>query len=270
MWTKETALVWSNYVPPCRPSRFELDLCSSIITLTRGHTKSPPSVLILGSTNEFREWAFEENCKVTLIDYSSDYYQEITKALKYSVRETVLHCTWQEINFDQEFDLIVGDLVVGNLKPHEVDDFLQRIKRALKQNGSFVTKSFFYNKQRFVDDPEFFLKEYEMLYSYLDPFPVNAYNLTISAMDKSTNMLRFENMLSIIQANYKKGIVSAKTHDRYMQFGWDGIVKGDFYVMPKAQWEKLCKYYFKNCRVTLGPYLWSKDFPIYILTNKTY
>ena len=266
MWTKEIAKIWTNYVPPCRPSRFELDLCAQKIYEFRSVHRIRPRLLILGSTTEFRELGYEEKCEVTIVDNSLEYHQEISKELKYkNTIETLQLLNWQEIEFQSEFDIAVGDLVIGNLKAGEVENFLGLVHQSLTSGGYFLTKSFFYDDSKEIIPPEVFFKAYENETPTIDSFPACVYNLATYCMNEETNILRFYDMFLQVKKCFDLGIISTITYSRFLHFGWQDSFKTEFYVMPKNLWEETASKYFKSIKYNHGPYHWSHDFPFYTL-----
>ncbi len=263
MWNKEVAQIWTNYTPPCRPSRQELDICTQLVQKLSKLRREPLKVLILGSTTEYRDWAYQERCQVKVLDNSQEYHLEISKELTHkNVYEEVEFSSWQDMNFTNEFDLVVGDLVIGNLNEQEVPGFLKKIYRSLKTGGYFLTKSFFYDTDRDIISPDVFFKDYEENHSYFDPFPFNAYNLTLYATDRETFTLKFSEMYDIIKLAYRDKIISQKTFFRYNEFGWENSLKGEFYVMPIKLWESHLEEYFSVVKRNTY-YIWSPDFPYY-------
>lgn len=268
MWTKDVAKIWTNYVPPCRPSKFEIEVCSRIIAGIRDYKKAKPDMLILGSTTEFRELAFEEYCNVVIIDNSSEYHEEITNELKYkNLNETLFVSNWQDINFTAEFDIIVGDLIIGNLKETEIEFFLRSVWHSLRLGGYFLTKSFFYNKNKEVKDPMEFFAEYENKHNYFDPFSYNIYNLAIYCMDKQNNILKFKDMYSEVKRCFDNNVISRETYERFLKLGWQETLKTEFYFMPLLKWEEKISSVFSGYKIEFPYYFWAKDFPFYIINK---
>ncbi|WP_152032639.1 class I SAM-dependent methyltransferase [Ereboglobus luteus] len=270
MWTKNTANAWNNYFPPNRPSNYELAVCARYITEIRRTIKRKPRLLVLGSTTEYRTLGVEENCDVTIIDNSIEYHSAISKELKYlRAKETIVISNWQNMKFFNEFDMIVGDLVIGNMHAREIDNFLENIRRALTRNGIFITKSFFYNRDREILHPSSFFKTYEDKYSYYDPFPFNAYNLSVYSMNRNSFVLKFTEMFDVVLKSFFDGFITEKTLNRYKELGWEEALNTEFYMMPKDLWEFKLKSVFDNYIIEYAScYFWSEDFPFYIIQSK--
>ena len=267
MWSANDVHYWRAYVPPSRPSRFDLDLCTQYASEIKTRFHRQPRVLILGSTNEFRDWAFEESCDVTVIDNSEGFHAAISDDRKYKrAQERVVFRNWEDIQFAEEFELIVGDLVIGNIAPNNVELVIGKIKNALVPGGVFISKSYFFNPNRPFKSLNDVFSAYEASQKLNDPFPLLAYDLTVAAMDDKTFFMTFNKMHELVKNAHEQGRLSDKTMERYKEFGWEGDAFA-FYVMPIPEWERLLGGYFAKYTVYFGPYPWSSDFPIYVATK---
>ncbi|MEW6713718.1 MAG: hypothetical protein AB1306_01330 [Nitrospirota bacterium] len=223
--------------------------------------------MILGSTNEYRDWAFEERCDVTVVDNSRSFHKAISEDRRYkNAAETVIYESWGDMKFYSEYDLALGDLIVGNVAPSQIERLLLTIHRSLRAGGCFITKSFFHGRNGITSDNIYkILHEIEISYPCHDPFPIMAYPLTIAAMDRKTHMLDFANMFEIINQAYQAGFVSARVLKRYQEFGWHVGAKITFYVMPVDMWRTYVDGVFTKVSTHTGPYEWSQDFPVYLM-----
>lgn len=272
MWRAALRRYWRAYVPPCRPSRFDLDVCSAVVAqVRRWRPHCTPNVLILGSTNEFRDWAFEEHCSVTVVDNSRQFHVAISDDRRYKrSRERLVVQSWETLDLPQRFDLALGDLVVGNVAPSEVAAVLQNVYRALRPRGTFITKSFFARAgiARRGRDVFPLLRRIEELHPLEDPFPHMVYALTLAAVDRHSGMLSFPAMYALLERAFERGYVSARVLRRYRELGWHAGSKIEFYVMPERRWIKTATQVFERVTKRVGPYSWSKNFPVYLLHKR--
>ena len=142
-WGKELANIWTNNVAPSRPSCSEICVYTSYLRKLQKEIHHPIKLLVLGSTPEFRDWGYDENLKVYVVDKSKDYYEQVSRELRHkNLKETVFFSSWEDMHFEEKFDLIVGDLSIGNIEPHRFDDFLTNIRNSLSNEGVFMGKSF--------------------------------------------------------------------------------------------------------------------------------
>lgn len=268
MWPRELAHYWHNYVPPCRPSRFELDVCTRTLEGMRADlSRRRPRVLILGSTTEYRDWAFEEGCEAVVVDNSPAFHAAITAEITHKnyPQELVVYEDWRSMTVGEDFDLILGDLVIGNVAPEDVEELTTNIAAALAPHGRFLTKSFFHG----IREPQFpdlatMFRHYEAELAPRDPFPVLAYDLTMACTSPDNYILDFRDMHAAVARHVATGDASSTTLARYSDLGWGEEMKFAFYVMPVAAWEQMCARHFVSVRRELGPYTWSTDFPYYI------
>ena len=94
-WGKQLAKLWTNYLPPSRPSWSELvDVYTPYLrVLQRRKPRQRLKSLILGSTSEFRDWAYVENLQTTVIDFSCVYHYTIEQEMTYkNVTEKLTEC----------------------------------------------------------------------------------------------------------------------------------------------------------------------------------
>jgi SAM-dependent methyltransferase len=264
VWPPALVDFWRNYVPPCRPSRFDLDLGSSFLEEVRARNDRKPEVLILGSTNEFRDWAFEERCRVTVVDNSQQFHDRISQDRRHpSGSETFILRDWLDLTFQDRFDLVLGDLVVGNIWSPELPKFLSVIYNSLAPGGCFQTKSFFYNKESSTPVFADLVKDFSRKNGSRDPFPYFAYALTVHCRDPESGILDFSDMYDAISAEVINGRLPDWVLERYKELGWGDGSKIFFEVIDLQQWRNLLVARFDSNEERLGPYSWSQDFPVF-------
>ena len=100
------------------------------------------------------------------------------------------------MDFDNQFDIIIGDLVIGNIPPLELENFIKKVQKALVKDGLFLGKSFYQDKNYKVVSPEDMVKKYYEGHPY-HPYSFFAYNLTIYALNGDT--LHFKDMYDILK-----------------------------------------------------------------------
>ena len=74
-WNAERAKAWHKMKPPSKPSESEINIYRKYFNIKKNQYN--PRVLILGSTVEFRQLAFELGFSVTVVDYSKTYHDII-------------------------------------------------------------------------------------------------------------------------------------------------------------------------------------------------
>lgn len=198
------------------------------------------------------------------MDNSEGFHKAISEDRRYKrSKERIVIGNWEEMHFADEFELVVGDLVIGNVAHENVETLVRKIKDSLVQGGTFITKSFFFLPDRPFRPLDDVFVEYECDHPLEDPFPLLAYDLTVAAMDKKTHVMRFNKMHELLECARAKGLLSERTLSRYEEFGWAKEDSG-FFVMPAPEWERLLGRYFTKYQVLFGPYSWSRDYPVYL------
>jgi len=270
-WNKELALLWTKNLPPCRPSWSEMAIYTKYLRITQSQSPHHKvKLLILGSSAEFRDWAHQENIDTTIIDCSKEYHDTIEREMKHKCcEEKLVIQLWQDMSFKNEFDLIVGDLVVGNLYPEEIPPFLQRISKALKEGGFFMTKSFFRDENKPIKSYKQILLDYYKNGITYHPYPQLIYDIAMCCVDKKTGLLNFNHMYKETLKMYKSGIMKKETFEKFKHLGWEKEMKFLFYIPTFRQWENWIAEYLKIYTKEYGIDLYSKNFPIYIITTKS-
>lgn len=269
-WNEELAALWTRNIPPCRPSWSEMTIYTKY--LRKKQAQFPHrriKLLILGSSAEFRDWGYQENMDVTIIDCSEKYHDTIKREMrhKYCEERLVVQC-WQDMTFKNEFDLIVGDLVIGNLYPEEIPKFLKSISNALMEDGFFMTKSFFRDENKPIKSYEEIIIDYYKNGITYHPYPQLIYDIAMYCVDNETGLLNFNHMYKEALKIYESGIITDGTFEKFEHLGWEKEMKYLFNIPTFKQWENWIAEYLKIHNKEYGIDLYSKDFPIYIITNQ--
>lgn len=253
-WTSELADTWRWYTPPSRPSSFDLRTCSKYLTNWRREFPGRrPHILILGSTSEFRDWAFREGAMATIVDKSRQYYERASDQVVHrNPLESVKFLAWEELDDVECYDFAVGDLVIGNIQPGYVPSFLARLRTALRERGYFLTKSFF----RLIDTdpcgPEQFV---ELLADPRvgDPFTALAYDLTLTIADPETGVVEFADMYRLVENLVASGHLPGFALERLSQLGWSSSMKISFLVYDERDWLKMASEQFTLVERAIPP-----------------
>ena len=89
--------------------------------------------------------------KVIAIDSS----EELSKLAEKLINQPVLHITFQRLDFENKFDGIWASASLLHVPRNEIDVVLNRIAKALKQNGVLFT-SFKYGSQEYQKEGRYF------------------------------------------------------------------------------------------------------------------
>jgi hypothetical protein len=132
-----TPIDWWYMIPPGRPGRNHLDLVQEF-------SKEAESALILGSTPEFRDLCSENSIEdVHVIDCSPRFHEHVSKQCIYPhPNETVIFESWQRAipALSRKFDLVLGDLISGNVPYDERCEMYCSINNLLTPDGVFIER----------------------------------------------------------------------------------------------------------------------------------
>lgn len=194
-WDKELAYIWTNNVAPSRPSCSEIYVYTKYLRKLQTENKTKRlSLLVLGSTPEFRDWGFEEILDVFVVDKSENYYNTISREIRHkNIKETLYVTNWEDMHFEKTFDIIVGDLSLGNIEPSRFKDFIHNVNDALAEGGLFLGKSFLWREEEFAKTPKQIIDDYIRM-SNLHPYTFINHQLALYCLDKKEHTIDFSKM----------------------------------------------------------------------------
>ena len=265
-WDKALSHKWTNMTWPNRPSVGELSIYTDYL---RKYQKKHKNVncLILGSNVEFRDWAYEENLDVTIMHDNEEYHLATYRELRHkNAPYRLVLKDWQEINFNNKYDLIVGDELIGNIRKENVENFIKRVAKSLKTGGLFLSKSFYVSKDYKKKTSKQIFEDYYKNASDLNPMAYCAYDFSVSCLDEN-NYLNFKNIEKFITDSYNKGYINKKTYDYLKSVGLEQM-NFEFYIPFIEEYERIVTKYFNIIEKTYTNDIGSKNFPIYILEKK--
>lgn len=269
-WTPEIAQLWKKTVGPIRPSVSELNIYTKYAHDLLNKLNRKLDILILGSTPELRDWAYEENMNVTVIDCSKEFNKEVSKQIRHKLileyperYETLVINKWEDMNFENKFDIVIGDLPIGNIKPLDLEKFIFNIFRALRREGLFLGKQFLYNEKNNDFDMEEFCSKYYVSYTESHPFSYFIYEVAISAMDN--NMLDFKKLYQELKKLNDKSYIDDKTMQYFESLHFDKEWNFKFYIPNKVDFENCISKYMNIENIEYGLDIYSKNFPLYII-----
>lgn len=141
-WKKLAARWKKCYTPPGLPSKESINLYRQFIKKSFKGLKYQPKALVLGATPELRDILASLKVEVSIVDINIEMILAMTELIKIKNRkEIIVRGNWTNMPFNSDyFDVVLGDLVWGNVPIFLQDNFLKEIKRVLKPNGYFIHK----------------------------------------------------------------------------------------------------------------------------------
>lgn len=263
-WTDNVAELWKKVVPPSRPSISELDIYSEYLRHLQKILKRKLDILVLGSTTEFRDWGFENNCNVFVVDYCEDYYNKISDGLKYKdciKYEKTFFCKWQKMKFNDQFDIVIGDLATGNVPFSDLNILFNNIYSALRPNGLLLGKSMCYNPTKEIVSVNNIINEYTKSNIIDHPYTHIFYQLAIHYIDPKTYIWDNKKMYRQLCIMNSKNLLNENV------FNALSVIKDmnvNFTVPPYKLFLEIAQHYFKIQDIRYGKDAYSKYFPLYI------
>ncbi len=131
------AEVWSKFPVPARPSEEELAYLEKEIKKLGKNI----SVLILGSTIEYRSLCKRLGVQPCVADFDRSIYTVLTNYSKEKFeKEKFLEIDWLDIDYKEKFDVIIGHRPFNVIGRNVLVKFFRRMRQALKSGGAFYCK----------------------------------------------------------------------------------------------------------------------------------
>jgi cyclopropane fatty-acyl-phospholipid synthase-like methyltransferase len=141
-WRQDFVHFWKYYIVPARASSSDLEFIKKKI-LEKG---SGVRVLILGSTPEYRNLCGELGISVTCFDFSEYNYKYLTDEVKNKPQERFVNGNWFTHTLDEQFDIILGDVVINLQVKEKLPDLFRNIAEWLALGGLFMPRTYIRDK----------------------------------------------------------------------------------------------------------------------------
>jgi len=130
------AEIWDKFPVPARPSKEELAYLEK-----EWRARKPRTLLILGSTIEYRSLAKKLGIVPTVMDFKKEHYDTLTHYASESFsNEQFIEADWLSLADEKKYDVIVGHRAINVIAHTELETFFQKMHRALKPGGVFYCK----------------------------------------------------------------------------------------------------------------------------------
>lgn len=266
-WGRDLATLWTNCVPPSRPSYAEMWIYTNYLNKLRRFF-NPVKLLVLGSTPEFRDWGYDENLEISVIDQSKDYYEVISRELRHkNLQETLFISKWEEMTFPHKFDIIIGDLAIGNIQPEMFDVFLENVKNALSQFGLFMGKSFLWKDDEQIKTPAQIIREYNDS-EKVHPYTFINHQLGLYCLNKESNLINFGQMYCELETLHKSGELDSVVYSFFQNLGWNAEMNFSFFAPSQEFFIEHVNKKLNFVKFEFPVEKYVNVFPIYIVTQK--
>ena len=267
-WGKELASIWTNNVAPSRPSNNEMCVYTRYLRGLQESIRRPLKLLVLGSTPEFRDWGYEEDLSIYVVDKSKEYYYQVSREIRHkNLHETVFFSSWEEMRFDEKFDIIIGDLSIGNIDRTRFDQFLENVANSLSQGGLFLGKSFLWLESEPIKTPKQIIDDYKKSIR-IHPYTFINHQLGLFCLDKETRTIDFSRMYSELLSLHKSGYIDDNLFSYFNNVGWNTEMKFEFFAPSQEEFAACLGKVSKFVGYEHTMDIYTNVFPIYVATNK--
>lgn len=268
-WGGELAEIWTNNVPPSRPSCSELCVYTTFLRKLQKKTTRQLKLLVLGSTPEFRDWGYEENLCVSVVDKSEEYYKHISRELRHkNTKESVFFSTWEAMQLPESYDIILGDLAIGNIDPRKFDTFLRNIRDSLSDDGIFMGKSFIWTDKETVKSPKQIIDEYSN-FIQIHPYTFINHQLGLFCLDKLRFSIDFRRMFLELENLVSHGDMSHELFSYFKNVGWNTEMKFEFFAPSQEFFVSSVNKVLAFNQFVHTEDVYTNVFPIYVINQKT-
>lgn len=151
IWNEKAADVFKNSIGPAVPSESEMAYYDLYLKKVRDG-KPSPRMLILGSTRSFFEKA-KKLFQITVVDLYNSYADAIFDKNTFGKKHTLVIADWcnmadHEKLKGKKFDIIIGDLAIGNVEEDRLEEVISNISSLLEKDGYWLGRNWFRFNQK--------------------------------------------------------------------------------------------------------------------------
>lgn len=267
-WGKDLAQIWTNNVAPSRPSCAEMCVYTKYLRQIQNNVDRPIKLLVLGSTPEFRDWGYEENLSISVVDKSKEYYKEVTREIRHkNLKENLYVSSWEDMGFDDTFDIIIGDLSIGNIDPSKFEQFLLNISNTLSDEGFFLGKSFIWSPSERCKTPKQIIDEYRKSI-HIHPYTFINHQLGFYCLDRVNYSIDFRKMFKELTSLHNTGYIDDELYSYFTNVGWNTEMKFTFFAPSQEQFVSDVNKYLEFVKFEHTTDEYTTLFPIYVIKKR--
>lgn len=267
-WGKTLATIWTNNVAPSRPSHAEMCVYTQYLREVQTNLRRPVKLLILGSTPEFRDWGYEENLLIHVVDKSRDYYKKVSREIRHkNLNEKVYYCQWEDMHFSETFDVIIGDLSIGNIEQSNFEGFLKNISQAMSDEGIFLGKSFLWLEDEPIKTPKQIIEDYTTS-THIHPYTFINHQLGLYCLDKETRSIDFGKMYNELEILYNENYIDNTLFSFFKNVGWNTEMKFKFFAPSQSEFVTYVNRTLQFIKFVHTSDVYTNVFPIYVIRKK--
>jgi len=253
--------VWHLVPPPARPAPSDLAFIEKYVKrLDRTSSKA----LILGCTPEYRDLLMKYRIKTLCADYHPESFHRFRKHMKQEDSSILFETDWREMEFDGEFDLILGDLAFNMLNFRDWNNVSGRMNRALKPEGNALQRIWLRIPGKYPDFNEIVRehktrKKMHPFYSLCYPFSQHYVK-----SDGSFDCMTVTKVH--LKSRYEEGLLTKKEFDFFNDF-W-GVFNTVMSFPTKEQADEIFSSHLKIDKIFYCKDWFKLGFPTYVMSKK--
>ena len=264
-WDTHIATDWRRAIPPARPSLSELVVFDQYLRrFPRGS-----SVLILGSTQEFRDICYCQSLDTTAVDYNAKTFHILGKGLRHpSVAHLVVQ-DWRNMEFENRFDVVIGDLAINMMSISEQAIVMKNISNALKKDGLLIHRVWIRQPGRYTRPTTTFgdiLAEHKAERPNADYFFSLALPFIHYFFDEERKCIDFQIMLQGLREAYRDNLIP-KECLRAFERPWHRYFMPNW-LQTADEVEQMMSHDLAIVSVGFGSDFYSDFCPIYVMKAK--
>ena len=265
-WTKSVASQWGLFLPPARPSLSELVIFQKYLLELKSSKKNLKTA-ILCSTPEFRDLCQTNNSEYKCIDYNSQNFDALKQYLLHKdADKNLIVSDWRNMEFEEKFDLFIGDLVTTVMPVSEHEKIFRNINSHSEENARVILKIPLRRNNEQQTHKKIF-QHYRRNLSYMNPFAAVWHEVLLADYDFNEDTMRCQTSLKKLKESFDKGVI---TKYEFVEFKkrWDAL--GEFKMnipLRKEYFRKLSRYFIIE-KVTSGTDSYKKWAPMLVLRVK--
>ncbi|MFH1470851.1 MAG: hypothetical protein ABIF01_03820 [Candidatus Micrarchaeota archaeon] len=261
-WDDSYALEWRrSFGPPIRPTNFECVIYRQEMKAFSKDSK----ILMMGSTPEIRDIVSHLGLSLVVVDESEKNYSDMKGLMGCSERkETFIKKKWEEMGFDGEFDLALGDAVLSVIPSESARKVIENVNKALKTGGKWIVRVMLYSNGEDFISPDTLngrinkcITKQEVYEQLLVPF--------LAYYKNEAGGVVLSEIYEKMKRDVEKGLFPKVCLDVFNALG---KYEEETFLMERNLFEKSLKKMFQIEKAVDDTEPFSRHWPIYVLRKK--
>ena len=144
------------------------------------------------------------------------------------------------MNFNNEFDIVIGDLVLGTVEKSKIEIFIKKIHKSLRNHGVFLGKNYLIPNKYIKKSPEEIAKKYILTSSYYNPVFFMISDLVLYSVDEN-NMIDFKIIYDELLKLKNKNVINNDILNKFKIIKLESRINFKYNVPDQNKYETLIK-----------------------------